>query len=79
MDGGNFFRGLALIDLAEAMLNPFDGSVFALPECLNTWKKNQYGTELGPVDCIAPPVELDDDDVCALDSDDDDDDEDDDD
>ena len=75
----NIVEGSGAVDLAEAMLNPFDGSVFALPECLNTWKKNQYGTELGPVDCIAPPVELDDDDVCALDSDDDDDDEDDDD
>ena len=69
----NIVEGSAFADLAEAMLTPdeFGGGLFLLSECLNTWTKNQYFTELGPVDCIAPPVELDDDDVCALDDDDD--------
>jgi hypothetical protein len=68
----NIVEGSGAVDLAEGMLQPPPGGVFTLPECLNTWKKNQYHTSFGPVDCIAPPVELDDDDVCALDDDDDD-------
>ena len=35
--------------------------------CLNTWEQNQYGMALGPTGCIAAPVVLDEDDVCALD------------
>ena len=75
MASGNLIRnnivlGSGAFDLAEAILNPFVGSVFTLPECQNTWMKSQYVTEFGPFDCIAPPVELDDDDVCALDDDD---------
>lgn len=65
----NVVVGNSGADLAEAMIGP--AGIFTLPECLNTWKKNQYIFELGPVDCIAPTVELDDDDVCALDDDDD--------
>ena len=67
----NIVEGSGAADLAELMLNPFLGEVFALPECHNIWEKNQYLTQFGPIDCIAPPVELDDDDVCALDDDDD--------
>ncbi len=65
----NIVEGSSGADLAEAMVGP--AGIFTLPHCLNTWKKNQYSTGLGPVDCIAPPVVLDDDDVCALDDDDD--------
>ena len=68
----NIVQGSGRFDLAEVVLNPFTRLPFAPPECLNTWTKNQYVSLLGPVDCIAPPVELDDDDVCALDDDDDD-------
>jgi parallel beta-helix repeat protein len=37
--------------------------------CMNTWKNNQYGTALAPLGCIAAPVILEEDDVCALDDD----------
>ena len=37
--------------------------------CQNTWMSNQFGSELGPSDCIGFSVELDEDDVCALDDD----------
>ena len=37
--------------------------------CQNTWMSNQFGSELGPSDCIGISVELDEDDVCALDDD----------
>ncbi len=69
----NIVQGSGGGDVAELILRPpeFGGGVFALPECYNIWKNNQYGTSFGPVDCIAPTVELDDDDVCALDDDDD--------
>ncbi len=69
----NIVQGSGGGDMAELMLIPddFGGGVFALPECYNIWDKNQYVTSFGPVDCIAPPIELDDDDVCALDDDDD--------
>lgn len=67
----NIVQVSGVVDLAEAMANPFTGDMFVLPECRNAWMKNQYVSAFGPVDCIAPPVELDDDDVCALDDDDD--------
>ena len=72
----NVVQGSGVVDLSEIVFNPFVGFPFVPPdaECQNTWRSNQYVTLLGPVDCIAPPVELDDDDVCALDDDDDDDD-----
>jgi len=68
----NIVQVSGVVDLAEGMGNPFTGDLFVLPECLNAWMKNQYVSAFGPVDCIAPPVELDYDDVCALDDDDDD-------
>jgi hypothetical protein len=51
----------------------YTGDLLLHPDgtCLNTWEKNQFGTQLAPVGCIGFPVELDDDDVCALDDDDD--------
>jgi hypothetical protein len=67
----NIVQGSVRADLSETILNPIVGLPFVQPGCQNTWIKNQYGTLFGPVDCIAPPVELDDDDVCALDDDDD--------
>jgi hypothetical protein len=39
--------------------------------CLNAWEKNQFQTEYGPVGCFGIPVELEEEDVCALDDDDD--------
>jgi parallel beta-helix repeat protein len=49
---------------SELLLNP-DGV------CRNTWEKNQFETEIGLPGCIGTPVELDEEDVCALDNDDD--------
>ena len=37
--------------------------------CRNTWEKNQFQTEIGVAGCIGIPVELDEEDVCALDDD----------
>jgi hypothetical protein len=37
--------------------------------CRNAWMNNQFGSELGPSDCIGASVELDEDEVCALDDD----------
>ena len=59
-------------DLAEVAYD-YVSEDFVVPEdaqCLNSWEKNQYSTWMGPENCVAPPVELDDDDVCALDDDD---------
>ena len=63
-------------DLAELAYNLDSGEIAPHPdgECRNRWLKNQFTTSWGPDDCIGWSVELDDDDVCALDDDDDDDD-----
>lgn len=77
MPFGNTFRGNQsegnIYDLSEAV---FTGAGFVVEEgatCQNNWKKNRYVTQVGPLDCIGPPVELDEDDICALDDDEDDD------
>lgn len=59
-------------DFTEVFYDLVTGESFVHPEgeCRNTWEKNQYGTELAPAGCIAAPVVLEDDDVCALDYDD---------
>lgn len=61
-------------DLSEPIFIPADGSSFVEPTCRNTWKKNQFDTTFGPDDlgimCIGTSVELDDDDICALEDDD---------
>jgi parallel beta-helix repeat protein len=54
--------------------NDMGGYVLNEDGCVNTWRENQYETALAPPECIMPPVELDEDDVCALNYDDDDDD-----
>jgi hypothetical protein len=57
-------------DLAEVLFDlvNYDLIVSDDAQCLNTWTKNQYSTWMGPENCVAPTVELDD--VCALDDDD---------
>lgn len=60
-------------DLFEGYWNFLGGEVPAYqlhPDgCKNSWKKNQYGSAYAPDGCIAPPVVLEEDDVCALDDD----------
>lgn len=50
-------------DVSDLLLNP-DAI------CKNTWEKNQFQTEHGLPGCIGIPVELEEEDVCALDDDD---------
>lgn len=69
----NIAEGGGGADLAEYIFDLRTFEVIVDDQCQNTWKKNQYVTWLGPEDCVAPPVFLDDDDVCALDDDDNDD------
>jgi parallel beta-helix repeat protein len=54
-------------DLFEAYWD-FGDNVLPNPDgiCRNTWEKNQFQTEHGPVGCFGIPVELDEKDVCAL-------------
>ncbi len=65
---GNFY------DLSEALFTGFDLVASEDAPCKNDWRANQYVTQVGPLDCIAMSVELDEDDICALDDDDDEDD-----
>jgi len=62
---GNF------MDLQETIYKLATGEVYVDPNdiCQNAWMSNQFGSELGPSDCIGFSVELDEDDVCALDDD----------
>jgi len=68
----NLVQGSLRPDLIEAVFDfgIFDFAVLEDAQCQNRWKNNQYSTWISPENCIAPPVELDDDDVCALDDDD---------
>jgi len=68
----NIVEGNPFADLSEGYHDGVTGEFLLHPDgtCLNSWEKNQYGTQLGPVGCIGTSVELDDDDVCALDDDD---------
>ena len=70
----NLVRTSGFYDLDEVVFDGLAGQPYVDEGlgCQNTWKKNDYMTAWGPVDCFAPPVALDDDDVCALDDDDDD-------
>lgn len=80
MPFGNTFRGNRsegnLFDMSEALFTGFGFVVEDGAACQNIWKKNQFVSHVGPLDCIGPPVELDDDEICALDDDDDNDDDD---
>ena len=60
-------------DFTETFWDVVTGDSLVHPDgiCRNTWEKNQFETALGPTGCFGVPVELDDDDVCALDDDDD--------
>jgi hypothetical protein len=62
---GNF------LDLSEIVYPLATGEIYVDPSdtCQNSWMNNQFGSELGPSDCIGASVELDEDDVCALDDD----------
>jgi len=63
---GNF------MDMSEIVYVLATGDVYVDPgdTCQNSWMNNQFGFEMGPSNCIGLPVELDEDDVCALDADD---------
>lgn len=75
-EGNCISRNIALangfFDLVEGIFIPVDGSAFVEDgaPCRNTWKKNRFSTELGPNMCIGAPVELVNDDFCALNDDD---------
>ena len=58
-------------DLQETTFVVAVGDAYVRPgaTCQNAWMNNQFGSELGPSDCIGFSVELDEDDVCALDDD----------
>jgi len=58
-------------DFWEVYYDVVTGDVLFQPEglCLNTWEKNQFLWGYGPEGCFGIPVELDEDDVCALDDD----------
>lgn len=59
------------LDHVELAYDFGSDTIFPHPdgECRNRWFENQFATSWGPDDCIGQPVELDDDDVCALDDD----------
>ena len=58
-------------DVFEAHLDFVNFHLVLNPDgiCRNTWENNQFQTEIGLPGCIGTPVELDEDDVCALDDD----------
>ena len=68
----NIAEGNAQNDLFEGYWELLWDEEYLHPDdaCLNTWEQNQYGVAFGPSACIAAPVVLDEDDVCALDDDD---------
>jgi parallel beta-helix repeat protein len=57
------------LDHAELAYDFNSGAIFPHPDgvCRNLWFENQFSTSWGPDNCINQPVELSDDDVCALD------------
>ncbi len=67
----NIVQASGQVDLSELVFDRVTGGVFvhANAQCQNTWRKNQFVTEFGPIDCFGVPVELDDEDVCAIDED----------
>jgi hypothetical protein len=68
----NLVQASGRADLAEVAYDLLaeDLAVPEGAECENSWYMNQYSTWMGPENCVAPPVVLDKDDVCALDDDD---------
>jgi parallel beta-helix repeat protein len=68
----NIVENSGWFDFMEFYLDVVNGDWLIQPEdlCMNTWEKNQFQTEFGPPGCFGIPVELDDNDVCALDNDD---------
>lgn len=69
----NIVEGNDWFDLYEFYYDVVTGDLLVHPEglCPNTWEKNQFQTEFGAPGCLGIPVELEDNDVCALDDDDD--------
>jgi len=67
----NLVQASGRADLAEVAYDLLadDLTVPEGAECENSWNMNQYSTWMGPENCVAPPVVLDKDDVCALDDD----------
>jgi len=61
---GNIATGNDFADLAEVIYDDFY-EIFIQPGavCQNYWERNQFGTQLGPQECISEPVVLND--VCA--------------
>ena len=59
------------VDVFEAYWD-FGDNLLPNPDgiCRNTWQKNQFGTYIGVPGCIGIPVELEEEDVCALGNDD---------
>jgi parallel beta-helix repeat protein len=59
------------VDHAEALYDLLTGDIITHPDdmCRNTWFENQFYSSFGPDGCIGYRVELDEDDVCALDDD----------
>ena len=77
MPSGNTIRSNIVesnpwVDLFEGHYDFVGGGLLINPDgiCRNTWEKNQFQTEIGVAGCIGIPVELEEDDVCALDDDD---------
>ena len=68
----NIALGNSWVDVSEVVYNDVTKHLFVHPDdtCRNIWMKNQFDMEMGPSNCIGLPVELDEDDVCALDADD---------
>ena len=77
MPNANTIRSNILEDndwynLFEIYYDLFNGDVLPHPDasCMNRWVKNQYESPVfGPDGCFGTPMNLDDDDVCALDDD----------
>ena len=63
-----------LFDLTENLFIGGFPSVEPDAPCQNTWWKNRFSTEFGPVGCFGMSADLDDDAICALDDDEEDDD-----
>jgi parallel beta-helix repeat protein len=66
----NIVTGSAFSDLTEALFHPatYEPIVFEGAQCQNTWRRNKFVSQFGPIDCIGAPVVLDD--ICAIDDDD---------
>lgn len=65
----NLVQTSGRVDLAEVLYDLVNDDLIVPDDaqCLNTWTKNQYSAWMGPENCVASTVELDD--VCAQDDD----------